>query len=79
MTDRETLLKDLGRIVGPGHVLTAARETRRFTKGFRYGGGAVAALCVHGDSPGAVEIARRVRAGLEEAGVRLTPFVGEAA
>ncbi len=36
-------------------------------------------LCVHGDSPGAVEIARRVRAGLEEAGVRLTPFVGEAA
>ena len=44
MTDRETLLKDLGRIVGPGHVLTAARETRRFTKGFRYGGGAVAAV-----------------------------------
>ena len=32
-------------------------------------------LCVHGDSPGAVEIARRVRAGLEDAGVRLTPFV----
>ncbi len=44
MTDRETLLADLGRIVGPGHVLTAARETRRFTKGFRYGGGAVAAV-----------------------------------
>lgn len=44
MTDRETLLKDLGRIVGPGHVLTAARETRRFTKGFRYGGGQVAAV-----------------------------------
>jgi 5-oxoprolinase (ATP-hydrolysing) subunit A len=35
-------------------------------------------LCVHGDSPGAVEIARQVRAGLEEAGVELTPFVGEA-
>lgn len=31
-------------------------------------------LCVHGDSPGAVEIARRVRAGLEDAGVTLTPF-----
>ncbi|MBA4085161.1 LamB/YcsF family protein [Janibacter terrae] len=35
-------------------------------------------LCVHGDSPGAVEIARQVRAGLDEAGVELTPFVGEA-
>lgn len=34
-------------------------------------------LCVHGDSPGAVEIARHVRAGLEQAGVSLTPFVGE--
>ncbi|MDN5717801.1 MAG: LamB/YcsF family protein [Janibacter sp.] len=36
-------------------------------------------LCVHGDSPGAVTIAREVRAGLERAGVSLTPFVGEAA
>ncbi|WP_068324359.1 LamB/YcsF family protein [Janibacter terrae] len=35
-------------------------------------------LCVHGDSPGAVEIARQVRAGLEAAGVELTPFVGKA-
>lgn len=35
-------------------------------------------LCVHGDSPGAVEIARQVREGLDEAGVELTPFVGEA-
>lgn len=33
-------------------------------------------LCVHGDSPGAVEIARQVRAGLHEAGVTLAPFVG---
>ncbi|MEI8407422.1 MULTISPECIES: LamB/YcsF family protein [unclassified Kribbella] len=31
-------------------------------------------ICVHGDTPGAVEIARRVRAALEEAGVVLTPF-----
>lgn len=36
-------------------------------------------LCVHGDSPGAVTIAREVRAGLERAGVSVTPFVGEAA
>ncbi|HKS43601.1 MAG TPA: 5-oxoprolinase subunit PxpA [Amycolatopsis sp.] len=31
-------------------------------------------LCVHGDTPGAVEIARRVREGLIQAGVEITPF-----
>ena len=31
-------------------------------------------ICVHGDTPGAVEIARRVRAELEQAGVTLAPF-----
>jgi UPF0271 protein len=31
-------------------------------------------LCVHGDTPGAVEIARRVRAGLLAAGLTLAPF-----
>ncbi|WP_022924270.1 LamB/YcsF family protein [Serinicoccus marinus] len=34
-----------------------------------------ASLCVHGDSPGAVAIARAVRSALEGAGVRLRPFV----
>ena len=33
-------------------------------------------LCVHGDTAGAVEMARRVRVALEEAGVRVTPFAG---
>ncbi|WP_198017015.1 MULTISPECIES: LamB/YcsF family protein [Nocardioides] len=32
-------------------------------------------LCVHGDSPGAVQMATAVRRGLEEAGVQITPFV----
>jgi UPF0271 protein len=32
-------------------------------------------ICVHGDSPGAVEMARRIRARLEQAGVALRPFV----
>ncbi|WP_328939014.1 LamB/YcsF family protein [Streptomyces tauricus] len=32
-------------------------------------------LCLHGDTPGAVELARRVRARLEEAGVRVEAFV----
>ncbi|MFF1815761.1 LamB/YcsF family protein [Kribbella sp. NPDC058245] len=33
-----------------------------------------ASICVHGDTPGAVDIARRVRAALEDAGVTLSPF-----
>ena len=33
-------------------------------------------ICVHGDTPGAVEIARRVRAALEESGVSLAAFAG---
>jgi 5-oxoprolinase (ATP-hydrolysing) subunit A len=31
-------------------------------------------ICVHGDTPGAVEIARRVREALTEAGILLAPF-----
>lgn len=31
-------------------------------------------ICVHGDTPGAVEIARRVRSALEGAGIDLAPF-----
>ena len=31
----------------------------------------VRSLCLHGDTPGAVELARAVRARLEEAGVTL--------
>jgi UPF0271 protein len=33
-------------------------------------------ICVHGDTPGAVEIARQVRAALTTAGVELAPFAG---
>jgi UPF0271 protein len=33
-------------------------------------------ICVHGDTPGAVEIARRVRAALTDAGVPVAPFAG---
>src|SRR5262249_21443430 len=35
----------------------------------------VESICLHGDTPGAVELARRVRQTLEQAGVRLSPFV----
>jgi UPF0271 protein len=34
----------------------------------------VDSLCVHGDTPGAVALARAVRTALEEAGVALAPF-----
>ena len=36
--------------------------------------GTVRSLCVHGDTPGAVTMARRVRAGLEAAGLRIEAF-----
>jgi UPF0271 protein len=35
-------------------------------------------ICVHGDSPGAVEMARQVRATLEGAGVAIAPFLARA-
>ena len=31
-------------------------------------------LCLHGDTPGAVDVARAVRSALEAAGIRVTPF-----
>ena len=33
-----------------------------------------ASICVHGDTAGAVDIARRVRAALEESGADVAPF-----
>ncbi|MGY2082731.1 LamB/YcsF family protein [Blastococcus sp. SYSU DS0539] len=36
----------------------------------------VRSVCVHGDTPGAVELARAVRAALEAAGLRVGPFAG---
>ena len=34
----------------------------------------LSALCLHGDSPGAVATARRVAEALRDAGVTLAPF-----
>jgi UPF0271 protein len=36
----------------------------------------VASVCVHGDTPGAVHLARAVRSALEAAGVGVAPFAG---
>lgn len=38
---------------------------------------AAESACVHGDSPGAVAMARAVRAGLQEAGIEPAPFLPE--
>jgi 5-oxoprolinase (ATP-hydrolysing) subunit A len=39
---------------------------------------AIGSICTHGDSPGAVEMARRVRVKLEAAGVNIAPFAAAA-
>lgn len=36
----------------------------------------IGSICVHGDTPGAVMMARKVRAALEAAGIALRPFAG---
>jgi UPF0271 protein len=61
----------------------AAARMLRFVETGRMpvlGGGEIAlkagSICVHGDSPGAVEMARAVRGALEGAGVALRPFAG---
>lgn len=44
MTDTDTLIDELRRIAGKRYVLISARKTRRFTRGFRFGGGRVLAV-----------------------------------
>ena len=79
-----------GRLVSrkqPGAVLHDADEVATRAVGMATGAGVVTAdggklemrpdsLCVHGDTPGAVELARRIRDGLTSAGVKLGAFAG---
>ena len=37
---------------------------------------AIESVCVHGDTPGAVELARSVRRALEDAGIDVARFAG---
>jgi UPF0271 protein len=53
-------------VTDPAH---AAAQARRLLEA-----GGVDTVCVHGDTPGAVEIARAVRTALDEAAVGLRPF-----
>ena len=59
---RAALLDHLRAIVGAAHVLTAGRATRRYTRGFRCGGGPVAAVVRPGSL---VEMWRVLNAAIE--------------
>ena len=59
---RDTLLNRLRAIAGAAHVLTASRQTRRYTRGFRCGGGPVAAVVRPGSL---VEMWRVLNAAIE--------------
>jgi UPF0271 protein len=62
----------------PGQVATRAVVMATEGRVETVDGGQVAvevrSLCVHGDTPGAVELAKAVRAALDEAGLPLEAF-----
>ncbi len=57
----------------PGAVLTDAAAVARHAVELAEGG-TVQSICVHGDTPGAVALAKAVRAALDEAGFAIEPF-----
>ncbi|OBK94626.1 hypothetical protein A5645_15865 [Mycobacterium asiaticum] len=63
--DPRTIAQRVARMVSDGQVTAIDGSTIPIT---------VKSVCVHGDSPGAVDIARGVRAGLEAAGVEIGAF-----
>jgi UPF0271 protein len=54
------------RMAGEGTVVAADGSVVRV---------AAESFCLHGDTPAAVDVGRRVRAALEEAGITVEPFV----
>ncbi|MFE1232365.1 LamB/YcsF family protein [Streptomyces sp. NPDC059442] len=66
-------------VTDPARVVERSVSMARFGVVTSHCGGTVAvrarSLCLHGDTPGAVGLARRVRAQLEAAGVRVEAFV----
>jgi 5-oxoprolinase (ATP-hydrolysing) subunit A len=59
----------------PAALLTGTGEVVAQALRLATGTGRVASLCLHGDTPGAVTLARAVRAALDDADVPLGPFV----
>jgi 5-oxoprolinase (ATP-hydrolysing) subunit A len=65
--DRTLIPRDQpGAVLGPGEAARQAIELAR--------GGNVRSICLHGDTPDALDLARRVRAELETAGIELKAF-----
>ncbi|WP_151480967.1 LamB/YcsF family protein [Streptomyces albicerus] len=66
-------------ITDPGAVVERSMSLARFGVVTAHSGRDIAvrarSLCLHGDTPGAVDLARQVRARLEESGVRVEAFV----
>ncbi|RYY99629.1 MAG: LamB/YcsF family protein, partial [Comamonadaceae bacterium] len=64
--DAEAVAERMVRLVRTGEIESINGRAVRLQAG---------SICVHGDSPGAVEMARSVRAHLLDAGLALAPFV----
>lgn len=67
--DREEIAQRVLRMVSEQSIVTASGKTIATP---------VDSICVHGDTPGAVEIAKAVRAVLEQNGVTISPFASPA-
>ncbi|MBL1073220.1 LamB/YcsF family protein [Nocardia sp. 2] len=67
-----------GAVLGADDAVAQALSIARSGKAASVAGGTVAvradSICVHGDSPAAVEMARRIRATLDESGLPARPF-----
>ncbi|MFG3006327.1 LamB/YcsF family protein [Streptomyces calvus] len=80
-TDEGTLVprgREGAVVTDPGTVVTRSVDLARHGRVDARSGRRIAvrarSLCLHGDTPGAVELARRVRSALEDAGVRVEAF-----
>jgi UPF0271 protein len=67
VTDADAVVERSVRMVASGEVVAVDGSVLAMT---------VSSLCLHGDTPGAAELARRVRQALEAAGVDVRPFAG---
>jgi 5-oxoprolinase (ATP-hydrolysing) subunit A len=65
LTDSAAIADRITRLVIQGTLRSAAGRELSIT---------ARSVCIHGDTPGAVQLAASVRAALEEAGVTLAPF-----
>ena len=67
LRDPATVIERAVRMAGAGEVVAVDGTVLRLSAG---------SVCVHGDTPGAGALARQVRTGLADAGIRVQPFAG---